>query len=335
MIKEIKNKLKKVNYPNLDKNIVDLKLINQIKKQNNKYVITLQMQNEEHFGEVENAITQALHEYDVEVIFTSAKQKSINYGSTQKPNDRAAYAKNVIAISSGKGGVGKSTVSVNVAVGLAQKGYKVGLLDADVYGPSIPRMLNIENEKLQWNDNNKIVPNENFGIKVMSVGLTTPKADTPLVWRSSVAVSALMQFLEDVEWGKLDYLIIDMPPGTGDIQLTMAQELNLSGAVLVTTPQTVSLDDVSRSIMMFKDIGVKIYGIVENMSYFIAPDTKNKYEIFGSGGGEKLSQTYDIPLLSKIPFTIQNRELADAGKVAIAFGEEEIKDAYAKIVQSI
>lgn len=203
----------------------------------------------------------------------------IPYGSTQKPNNKAPYAKKVIAISSGKGGVGKSTVAANLAVGLAQNGLQVGLLDADIYGPSIPRLLGVESEKLQWNDDNKMVPSENFGIKVMSVGLTTPKSDTPLVWRSSVAVSALMQFLDDVAWGELDVLVIDMPPGTGDVQLTMAQELPLCGVVLVTTPQMLSTDDVSRAIVMFQDIHVPILGLVENMSYFIAPDTK-KVTIF-------------------------------------------------------
>lgn len=335
MHKEIKKLLKKVKYPNLEKNIIDLDIVKEVQVKDKKVKITLVMQNEEAFGEVEKRVIDALKGYETEVVFSAPKQKSTNYGSTQKPNNRASYAKKVIAISSGKGGVGKSTVAVNVAVGLAQKGHSVGLLDADVYGPSIPRMMQIENEKLQWNDNNKIIPSENFGIKVMSVGLTTPKADTPLVWRSSVAVSALIQFLEDVEWGELDYLIIDMPPGTGDVQLTMAQELNLSGAILVTTPQMVSLDDVSRAIMMFKDVGVNIYGVVENMSYFIAPDTGVQYEIFGSGGAEQLAQNYSIKLLAKVPFTIQARELADMGKVAIAMADESIKNEYKKIVEHL
>lgn len=333
--KEIKNRLKKVKYPNLEKSIIDLDIVKDIKVKGKQVHISLSMQNQDFYKEVEQKIAHTLDEYDVDVRFLAQKKSSINYGSTQKPNNRAAYAKKVIAVSSGKGGVGKSTVSVNVAVGLAQKGYKVGLLDADVYGPSIPRMLQVHEENLQWSDANKIIPSENFGIKIMSVGLTTPQSDTPLVWRSSVAVSALIQFLEDVAWGELDYLIIDMPPGTGDIQLTMAQELNLHSAILVTTPQTVSLDDVSRSIMMFKDIGVPIAGVVENMSYFIAPDTKAHYEIFGSGGGQKLAQTYGVKLLAQVPFTIESRELADDGKVAIAMGDQSVKDAYKKIVKSL
>ena len=262
-------------------------------------------------------------------------KKSITYGSTQFPNNRAPYAKKVIAVSSGKGGVGKSTVCANIAVALAQKGLHVGLLDADIYGPSIPRLFGVENEKISWNDDNKMIPCENFGVKLMSVGLTTPRSDTPLVWRSSVAISALIQFLEDVAWGELDYLIIDMPPGTGDVQLTMAQELPLSGVVLVTTPQMLSADDVSRSLVMFQDIKVPILGIVENMSYFIAPDTRARYDIFGSGGAQKLCQTYSIPLLGQIPLDSNIMSLCDEGKIAVVFGEEEIKKSYQTIVEKI
>lgn len=262
-------------------------------------------------------------------------KKSITYGSTQRPNNRAPYAKKVIAVSSGKGGVGKSTVCANIAVALAQKGLHVGLLDADIYGPSIPRLFGVENEKIGWNDDNKMIPSENFGVKLMSVGLTTPKSDTPLVWRSSVAISALIQFLEDVAWGELDYLIIDMPPGTGDVQLTMAQELPLSGVVLVSTPQLLSTDDVSRSLVMFQDINIPILGVVENMSYFIAPDTGARYNIFGTGGAQKLCHTYGVSLLGQIPLDSDIMNLCDEGKMAVVFGKEEIKKSYQTIVEKI
>ena len=257
------------------------------------------------------------------------------YTINQKPNNKAPYAKNIIAVTSGKGGVGKSTVSANLSVALAQKGFKVGLLDADIYGPDIPRMLQVENETLQWNDNDKMVPSENFGIKIMSVGLTTPTKDTPLVWRSSVAVSALMQFLEDVEWGELDFLVIDMPPGTGDIQLTMSQELPITAAILVTTPQTISTDDVSRAINMFKETDVNIGGIIENMSYFIAPDNGNRYDIFGKDGGKMLANRYKIPFLGEIPLLMQIREFSDCGKPAVAFGDDTLKDYYKNIVEKL
>ena len=262
-------------------------------------------------------------------------KKSIHYGTTKEPNNRAPYAKKVIAVSSGKGGVGKSTVCANIAVALAQKGLHVGLLDADIYGPSIPRLFGVENEKIGWNDDNKMMPSENFAVKLMSVGLTTPRSDTPLVWRSSVAISALIQFLEDVAWGELDYLVIDMPPGTGDVQLTMAQELPLSGVVLVTTPQMLSTDDVRRALVMFQDIKVPILGIVENMSYFIAPDTGAKYDIFGSGGAQKLCDTYCVPLLGQIPLDSNIMSSCDEGKMAVVFGKEEIKKSYQTIVEKM
>ena len=262
-------------------------------------------------------------------------KKPIAHGTTQSPNNKAPYAKKVIAISSGKGGVGKSTVAANIAVGLAQKGLSVGLLDADIYGPSIPRLFGIEKERISWSDDNKIIPCENFGVKIMSVGLTTPRNDTPLVWRSSVAISALMQFLEDVAWGELDVMIIDMPPGTGDVQLSMAQEIPLFGAILVTTPQLLSTDDVSRAVMMFKETHVPILGIIENMSYFIAPDTKVQYDIFGKGGAKHLCETYSVPFLGEIPLTCKAREYADEGKIAIALGDEEIQKSYREIIEKL
>lgn len=232
---------------------------------------------------------------------------------------RATYSKSILAVTSGKGGVGKTTVAVNLAVSLAQLGYKVGILDADVYGPNVARMLGVESERLRWSDDNKIIPSENFGLKIMSVALTTPTTDTPLIWRSSVAVSALMQFLDDVDWGELDFLVIDMPPGTGDVQLIMAEETNISLAIIVTTPQLISTDDVSRAINMFKEVKVPIAGVVENMSYFITPDTKVRYDIFGSGGAERLSKEYGVDILAQIPLEMSIREGSDEGKPIVAF----------------
>ncbi len=324
-------------YPGIDRDIVSLKLIEDISVENNNLIIRLSISNETAYEHIESQINELFSSKfnNIDVTFISKKTKSTNYGNTQKPNNRAPYAKHIIAVTSGKGGVGKSTVSVNLAVSLAQQGYSVGLLDADVYGPNTPRMLGIEDEKMQWNDDNKIIPSENYGIKVMSVGLTTPSSDTPLVWRSSVAVSALIQFLEDVAWGELDFLVIDMPPGTGDIQLTMAQELPISSSIIVTTPQMISTDDVSRAVMMFKDIGVPIGGIVENMSYFIAPDSGTRYDIFGSGGGEMICEKYNIPFLGSIPLTMAIRETSDAGKPAVATDDMEQKSYYKNITNAL
>lgn len=338
MQKEIEEILEKIEYPILKKPITTLKLVDDILVKNDELKIVLNISNLDAFEKVKKQIKES----SLKELFKSIEvfqkeqlnKKSINYGSTSKPNNRASYAKRVLAVTSGKGGVGKSTISANLAVALAQEGFRVGILDADVYGPNIPRILGVAHEKLQWSED-KIIPSENFGVKIMSVALTTPKADTPLVWRSSVAVSALIQFLEDVAWGELDFLVIDMPPGTGDVQLTMAQELNLDMAILVTTPQLVSTDDVSRAIMMFKDIGVKIGGIIENMSYFIAPDTKKEYDIFGKGGGEVIAKKYNIPFLGAIPLDIAIREHSDSGRAIVALGEDFQKSYYKQIVENI
>jgi ATP-binding protein involved in chromosome partitioning len=335
MSKEILEKLKAIKYPGLEKNIVELNTIESIQQNKKNLEIVLNIANEEAFSKLEGVIKDLFKEFNVDVKLKSATKKSINYGSTAKPNNRAPYAKNIIAVTSGKGGVGKSTVSTNLAIALAQEGYKVGLLDADVYGPDIPRMTGTSHEKLRWNSKNKIVPSENFGIKIMSVGLTTPTPDTPLVWRSSVAVSALIQFLEDVDWEKLDFLVIDMPPGTGDIQLTMAQELPITAGVLVTTPQMVAADDVSRAIMMFKDIGVHIGGLIENMSYFIAPDTKKRYDIFGKDGAKALAIKYNIPFLGEIPLDMDIRVLSDEGRPPVALGDENHKTYYKNILKNL
>lgn len=336
---EIKTVLETILYPRLDKNIVELNLVERLEIKNNMLEMVLSITDEVMFEKVNEQIEQSIlkEKFTTVTIHKKASmaKKSLHYGNTAAPNNRAAYAKKVIAVTSGKGGVGKSTVSANLAVALAQEGYSVGLLDADIYGPNIPRLLGVEKEKIRWNEENKIVPSENFGIKIMSVALTTPKEDTPLVWRSSVAVSALIQFLEDVAWGELDFLVIDMPPGTGDVQLTMAQELPLCAALIVTTPQQVALDDVSRAIMMFKDIGVPIGGLVENMSYFIAPDTKKRYDIFGTSVAQTLCKKYTIPFLGEIPLDMEIRQMCDEGKVVVALGNDALKAHYKVILQNL
>ena len=336
---QVKAIVEQINYPQLNRSIVELKLIDKITIQARHLEVVLAIHDESVFEKIGMAIKQsALNEHftSIDIKKKSLSEKKIlNYGHTNNPNNKAPYAKKVIAVTSGKGGVGKSTISANLAVSLAQEGYSVGLLDADVYGPNIPRLLGVQNEKMQWNENGKIVPSENFGIKIMSVALTTPSEDTPLVWRSSVAVSALIQFLEDVQWGELDFLVIDMPPGTGDVQLTMAQELPIAAAVLVTTPELVALDDVSRAIMMFKDINVPIAGLVENMSYFIAPDTQKRYDIFGQGSSKKICEKYNIAFLGEIPLQIQIREMCDEGKVPVALGDNLLKAHYKVITENL
>lgn len=255
-------------------------------------------------------------------------------GVSVRQQSRAPWAKHVLIVTSGKGGVGKSTVAVNVASTFAQRDWRVGLLDADVYGPSIPRMLQVEGERLQWNDANRIVCAENFGLKVMSVGMTTPTPDTPLIWRSSVATSAMIQLLDDVDWGELDLLVVDMPPGTGDTQLTMAQELRVSGALVVTTPQVVATDDVRRAIRMLQEVHVPIAGVVENMSAFVAPDG-TRHPIFGEGGGKLLAEQYRVPFLGEIPLDVAVRISGDAGTPLAVSGTEAQRQWYRQIVDGL
>lgn len=234
------------------------------------------------------------------------------HGAPQKidlPN-----VKNIIAVASGKGGVGKSTVSLNLAVSLAASGAKVGLIDADLYGPSIPTMVGLQNTKPEV-QNGKLMPIEKFGVKMMSIGFLVDP-ETALIWRGPMASSAMRQLITDVDWQELDYLIFDLPPGTGDIQLTLVQNLAISGAVIVTTPQEVALADVAKAVTMFRKVGVPILGLIENMSWYELPDGTRDY-IFGWQGGEKFAKTNALTFLGSIPISSSVREGGDSGTPAI------------------
>lgn len=227
--------------------------------------------------------------------------------------------KNAIAVASGKGGVGKSTIAVNLALSLTLDGAKVGLLDADVYGPNIPMMMGVsERPKGQ---NNKIIPPQAYGLKIMSMGFLVDPSQ-PVIWRGPMIHNALRQFLQDVDWGNLDYLVIDLPPGTGDASLSLAQSLSLTGAVIVTTPQQVALSDVVRGVGMFQQLDVPILGVVENMSYFVAPDTGKRYDIFGYGGGAKMAQEVGVDFLGEIPLEPQVRIGGDEGTPIVVHDAE-------------
>lgn len=230
--------------------------------------------------------------------------------------------KNIIAIASGKGGVGKSTTSVNLAVALAETGAKVGLIDADISGPSIPTMFNVEAEQpavKKVGEKNVIIPINQYGVKLMSIGFLTP-AESAVVWRGPMASSALRQFISDVDWGELDYLLIDLPPGTSDIHLTMVQTVPVTGAVIVTTPQKVALADATKGLSMFKQpqINVPVLGVVENMAYFTPEELPdNKYYLFGKEGGKRLAEKYQVPFLGEIPIVQSIRESGDTGYPAV------------------
>src|SRR5437660_3740260 len=245
-----------------------------------------------------------------------------------------AGVRNIIAISSGKGGVGKSTVAVNLAVSLARDGARVALLDAEVYGPNVPLMLGVSREQPRVNVN-KLVPLEAHGIRLMSMAVLKP-GDEPLIVRGPILHSLVRQFLQDVEWGELDYLIVDMPPGTGDVQLSLAQLVPVQGAVLVTTPQEVALADVRRALRMFEAVNVPEIGVVENMSYFIAPDTGARYNIFGEGGGQRLADEYGVPLLGSVPLGIGVREGGDSGvPVVVSDPDSPQAEAFRRVAEEV
>ena len=233
--------------------------------------------------------------------------------------------KHTVAVSSGKGGVGKSTVAVNLALALKQRGHEVGLVDVDIYGPDVPLMTGARGRPGMFE--NRIIPVEAHGIKIMSIGLLVAEREA-LVWRGPMIHSAVQQFLRDVLWGPLDYLVFDMPPGTGDAQLSLSQVIPLGGVVMVTTPQDVALLDVRKALAMFRKLNVPILGIVENMSYFVAPDTGARYAIFGEGGGEKVAGEFDVPLLARIPLEMDTRKGGDEG-VPIAVGQPDSAQARA------
>ena len=244
----------------------------------------------------------------------------------------------IIAVASGKGGVGKSTTAVNLALALKANGLRVGLLDADIYGPSMPRLLNIRGRP-QTVDGKILKPMENYGLKVMSMGFLVEE-ETPMIWRGPMVVSALAQMLREVEWGELDVLVVDMPPGTGDAQLTMAQQVPLAGAVIVSTPQDLALIDARKGLNMFRKVDVPLLGIVENMSYFIAPDTGKRYDIFGHGGAKREAERLGVTFLGEVPLEMQIRETSDTGEpvvVSMPDGPEAktYRDIAAKVWQRI
>ncbi len=262
--------------------------------------------------------------------------------STNRKDNQAVLpdVKNIILVASGKGGVGKSTVAVNLAIGLAQLGASVGLLDADIYGPSIPIMLGLRDERpkmTEINGKGMIVPLERHGIKAISIGMLIDEKQA-VMWRGPMASSALKQFISDVHWGALDYLVVDMPPGTGDVHLTIVQTVPVTGALIVSTPQAVAAADARKAIMMFKQpqINVPILGIVENMAYFTPQELpENKYYIFGKGGARNMAEQFDLPFIGEIPLVQGIREGGDKGLPAVLDDDAVAKEAFLEMAQKV
>jgi ATP-binding protein involved in chromosome partitioning len=339
--KSVLEALRPVQDPELQKSLVELNMIRNVEVDNGKVSFTLVLTTpacplrEFILEDCQTAVKKlpGVDTVDVEVTAETPQQKSLP--------DRTSVPgiKNIIAISSGKGGVGKSSVAVNVAVALAAKGAKVGLLDADIYGPNAPNMLGLNDAKIavkQSSQGEILEPAFNHGVKLVSMAFLIDP-DQPVIWRGPMLNGIIRQFLYQVEWGELDYLIVDMPPGTGDAQLTMAQAVPMAGAVIVTTPQTVSLIDARRGLKMFQQLGVNLLGIIENMSYFIPSDMPDKsYDLFGSGGGERTAQELNIPLLGCVPLEIALREGGDRGiPIVIAHPDSASAQALNAIAEQI
>ena len=322
--------LSNVQEPDLGKDLVTLNMIKDLKVEGNNVSFTIVLttpacpMKDLMKNACENAIKLLVNkEAQVTVNFTANTTSSRKGGEAELAN-----VKNIIAVVSGKGGVGKSTVSANLALALAEGGAKVGLMDADIYGPSVPIMFGVRGQRPLMKDvggKGVIMPIEKYGISLMSIGLLVDEKDA-VVWRGPMASSAIRQFITDVEWGELDYLVIDMPPGTGDIHLTIMQTVPVTGVVIVTTPQTVALADAKKAIAMFGQANIKvpIIGLVENMAYFTPAELpNNKYYLFGKEGGKNLAEEYDLAFLGQIPLVQTIREGGDEGVPAMV-GEDEI-----------
>ncbi len=332
---KVKQALSKVNDPELNQDLITLNMVKDIKLDGDKLSLTVMLT-------TPACPLKAVIEEDCRKALTGAGFKNenikINMGSEVRKHgvqgkELPQDIKQVIAISSGKGGVGKTTVSVNIAIALSQMGAKVGLLDADITGPNVPIMLG--DQEPPTVENGKITPKERYGIKYISMGVLTPP-DKPVIWRGPMLDGVIRQFLRDVLWGQLDYLLVDLPPGTGDAHLTTCQAMPLAGGVIVTTPQDVSLLDSRKSVNMFKQMRVPILGIVENMSYFICTKCDERHEIFSYGGGEKAAKELGVPFLGRIPIQLDVRTGGDLGRpITYEKQNHEISKIFKEVAKQI
>jgi len=329
---DVRDRLRGVEDPELGDDIVSLGLVNAVSVDGEAVTVDLALG--APYSPAESNIAAAVREtledagLEPELTATVPDRDDI-------PGDDQVLAnvKNVIAVASGKGGVGKSTVSVNLAAGLSRLGARVGLFDADVYGPNVPRMVDAD-EPPRATEDETLVPPEKYGVKLMSMAFLTGK-DDPVIWRGPMVHKVITQLTEDVEWGHLDYLIVDLPPGTGDTQLTMLQTMPVTGAVIVTTPQDVALDDARKGLEMFATHETVVLGIAENMSTFACPDCDSHHDIFGSGGGEAFADEHELPFLGSIPLDPAVREGGDGGKPTVLEDDSETGEAFRTITENV
>ncbi|MFU2157662.1 Mrp/NBP35 family ATP-binding protein [Caldisericum sp. AR60] len=318
--------LKTTYVPKLKKLLLNIGSIDGVEVVGKKVNIALRLNplDEETLQQLKDIISKRLTQLGAEVV---------EFEITFKEQPKIKY---IIAIGSGKGGVGKSTVTTNLAVALANLGYKVGIMDADIYGPNIPKMFGVEQELPKVTQDRKMIPVEKFGVKLISIGFLLEDPSTPVIWRGPLATKALEQLYEDVEWGELDFLLIDLPPGTGDVALTIAQTIPTHYGIIVTTPQSVSVLDASKALVMFKQMNMEVLGVIENMSYFRCPHCGTKTEIFGAGGGRKLAESQGVPFLGSVPLEVQVREGGDEGIPSFFVeGNSEVREAFTKISNEI
>lgn len=328
---QVLDALKSVMDPDLKRDVVSLGFIKELQIEGGRVSFIMELTTpacplkEQLKTAAEQAVRGIAGVSEVQVELTS----KVSAHRVQMEEEILPGVRNIIAIASGKGGVGKSTVCVSLAVALARTGARVGLLDTDIYGPSIPIMMGVkEQPELKGQ---KLIPIIRYGVKLMSIGFLISE-DTPLIWRGPMVMKAVEQLLMDVDWGELDYLMIDLPPGTGDVQLTLAQKVPMTGAVIVTTPQDVALLDVVRGISMFKKLNVPILGIIENMSFFQCPHCGERTEIFSHGGGEAASRKLEVPFLGEVPIDLKTRTGGDTGRPVVI---EEPESGQSKIFMKI
>jgi ATP-binding protein involved in chromosome partitioning len=334
---EVMAALSRVNYPDYPTDIVSLGIVEQVAPgDHGGIVLTLRQATarEEVMRQIASEVHRVLtHELGIQAEFR-VHPIAAELGETTG-RVRMAGTDHVVAVASGKGGVGKSTVAANLAVALARLGFKVGLLDADIYGPSVPMMFGVGGERPQAAGDKSFYPIEKHGVKLISVGFfVTDK--TPVIWRGPMVMSAVRQFLNDTVWGTNDFLVVDLPPGTGDAQLTLAQLVSIDGVVIVTTPQEVATLDAERAVRMFRQVNCPILGVVENMSYFVCPDCGERDDLFGSGGGGKMAKKEGVPLLAEIPLFAELREASDRGTpLTLAQPEHPASAAFIELARRV